>query len=111
MIPRRTFPAARRIVTPGKGRDTAGRCAFHFKAPGSRGNVGRFIRVMDDGWYRAPLRWPSYGFINLEGTTQFRLRFDLDDNDNGRADYLSLFSGNAFAPADRPQLIVEYYIP
>jgi len=84
---------------------------FDFKAPGSRGNVGRFIRVMDDGWYRAPLRWPSYGFINLEGTTQFRLRFDLDDNDNGRADFLSLFSGNVGTAADRPQLIVEYYIP
>lgn len=84
---------------------------YDFQAPGSRGNVGRFIKVMSsDGWYRAPLQWPSYGLVNLTRVTQFRLRFDLDDNDDGGADALRVFSGDA-ASADRPQLIVEYYLP
>jgi len=65
---------------------------------------------MDDGWYRAPLRAPSYELINREGATQFRLLFELDDNDNARADYLSFYTGDA-AEADRPELIVTYYLP
>lgn len=44
------------------------------------------------------------------GLTQIRLRFKLDDNNDAIANYLSLYSGNA-AAADRPQLVVTYYIP
>lgn len=44
------------------------------------------------------------------GLTQVRLRFKLHDNKNSVANYLSLFSGNARA-ADRPRLIVKYYLP
>ena len=84
---------------------------YDFQAVGGRGNVGRFIKAMRDGWYVAPLRWPSYGRINLVGTTQFRLRFDLDDNDNGRANVLRSFSGDTALEADRPELIVTYYVP
>ncbi len=81
-----------------------------FHAVGSRGNVGRFIKTPALGWYRAPLRAPSYALVNLTGTTQFRLRFALDDNDNGVADYLSFYTGNAVA-SDRPELIITYYVP
>jgi len=42
--------------------------------------------------------------------THFRLRFTKDDNNDFGADYLKIFSGNALE-ADRPQLIIEYYIP
>lgn len=44
------------------------------------------------------------------GLTQIRLRFRLDDNNNGVANYLSVYSGNA-ALADRPQLVIRYYVP
>jgi hypothetical protein len=44
------------------------------------------------------------------GLTQIRLRFKLDDNNNAVANYLSLYSGNA-AVADRPQLVITYYVP
>ena len=85
---------------------------YDFQAPGSRGNVGRFIKVMDaDGWYRAPLRAPAYSLINLTGVTQFRLRFDLDDNDDLGADYLSLFSGDAADDPDRPELFITCFEP
>jgi acetaldehyde dehydrogenase (acetylating) len=71
--------------------------------------VGRFIKTASAGWYRAPLRVPSYLLVNLEGTTQFRLRFATDDNNNGAADYLSFYTGNA-PEADRPELIITYYV-
>jgi len=45
------------------------------------------------------------------GLTQIRLRFKIDDNNNAIANYLSLFSGNATNPADRPQLVITYSVP
>ena len=84
---------------------------FDFHAIGSRGNVGRFIKTAVDRWYRAPLRLPSYAYVNLTGHTQFRLRFDVDDNDNMTADYLSFFTGNTPTASDRPELIITYYLP
>jgi hypothetical protein len=83
---------------------------YDFQAIGSRGNVGRFIKTPSEGWYRAPLRAVSYPLINLTGTTQFRLRFDLDDNDDLAADFLRFYTGDA-ALTDRPELIVSYYLP
>jgi len=82
-----------------------------FHAVGSRGNVGRFIKTPVDGWYRAPLRAPSYGLISLTGSTQFRLRFAADDNDDAGADYLAFFSGNATVAGKRPVLQITYYTP
>jgi hypothetical protein len=83
---------------------------YDFQAAGGRGNVGRFIKTAAEGWYRAPLRAPSYLLVNLEGTTQFRLRFATDDDDDGVADYLSFYTGDA-PEADRPELIITYYLP
>ncbi len=84
---------------------------FDFHAVGSRGNVGRFIKTPALGWYRAPLRAPSYALVNLTGHTQFRLRFAVDDNDDFGDDYLAFFTGNAPVETDRPELIVSYYVP
>ena len=94
----------------GAYRDNPALEKFDFQAVGSRGNVGRFVKVASDGWYRAPLRAVSYPLINLTGSTQFRLRFAIDDNDDLGADYLSFYTGDA-AEADRPELIVTYYVP
>jgi hypothetical protein len=47
----------------------------------------------------------------LSSLTQIRLRFRLDDNNNGMANYLSLYSGNAIVAADRPQLVITYTVP
>lgn len=81
-----------------------------FHAVGSRGNVGRFIKTPASGWYRAPLRAAAYPLVNLTGTTQFRLRFATDDDNDGAADYLNFYTGNA-VPVDQPQLVVTYYVP
>jgi hypothetical protein len=47
---------------------------------------------------------------NNSGLTQIRLRFQLDDNNNMMADLLKLYSGNAINIADRPQLVINYYV-
>ncbi len=65
------------------------------------------------GWYSINLT-AAKGYINKlttsNGLTQIRLRFNLDDNNNNVANYLTLYSGNAGA-ASSPQLIIEYYVP
>ena len=45
------------------------------------------------------------------GLTQIRLRLQLDDNNNGVANHLNLYSGNAGAAYQQPHLVVEYYVP
>jgi hypothetical protein len=81
-----------------------------FQAVGSRGNAGRFIKAPIGGWYRAPLRAAALPWINLAGPTQFRLRFDLDDNDDMGADFISFYTGEA-GLNDAPRLTVLYYVP
>ena len=63
-----------------------------------------------NNWYTAVMSSAGYAYIDLTGTTQLRLRFSIDDDNDRRADSIKLYSGNA-ATASRPQLIVEYYIP
>ncbi len=61
-------------------------------------------------WYSTNLPSTTFRYINVTGTTQFRLHFLLGDDNDKRADYIRFYSGNAGA-ANRPKLIVEYYIP
>jgi hypothetical protein len=53
------------------------------------------------------LNGAGQGAINKTGTTQFRVQFSLDDNDDHGDDYLGYYSGEA-AAADQPQLVVTY---
>jgi len=69
-----------------------------------------FSTVPVNNWYSTNNNPIIFPYVNLTGTTQFRLRFTLDDNDDLGADYVRFYSGNAGA-AYRPQLIVEYYVP
>ncbi len=62
------------------------------------------------GWYTIPLPAAAGSYVNKVGPTQIRLRFRLDDDNNFRANYLSIFSGDAPA-GSQPQLIVQYYLP
>lgn len=75
-----------------------------------KSSVGSLGSIPTTGWRTVTLSSTAYPFINLAGTTQLRLRFTKDDNDDLAADYLKIYSGNAGA-ANRPQLIVEYYVP
>jgi len=69
--------------------------------------------TLTSGWYSLNLT-PAKNVINKlttgGGLTQIRIRFKLDDNNNAIANYLKVYSGNAGA-TNRPQLIIEYYVP
>jgi len=52
----------------------------------------------------------AFPFINLTGLTQFRLRYERDDNDNFSADYMVFESGSSLKKY-RPQLFIYYYVP
>jgi CSLREA domain-containing protein len=80
-----------------------------FKPLCSKNKVLIYSNNKVDNWYSQALLSEDFQFVNLEGVTQFRLRFTKDDNNDFGADFLKLFSGNA-AEADRPQLVIEYYV-
>jgi hypothetical protein len=46
--------------------------------------------------------------INKTGTTQLRVYFSLDDNNDKNADYIGYYSGDNGTAANRPQLVVTY---
>jgi hypothetical protein len=82
-----------------------------FQAAASQ-TVGPFKPLPVSNWYSINLSGAGANINKLgTGLTQIRLRFVLDDNNNTVANYLSLFSGNAPAAANRPRLIITYYVP
>ncbi|RPJ23986.1 MAG: hypothetical protein EHM33_19275 [Chloroflexi bacterium] len=81
-----------------------------FAAPASS-TVQEMFTPLTSSWYAANLSGSNLVLVNKYGVTQFRLRFDLDDNDDLNSDYLKFFSGNATYEADHPQLIVTYVLP
>lgn len=83
-----------------------------FEATASK-TLGPSIPTAINNWYSINLT-NGQAYINKlstnAGLTQIRLRFKVDDNNDAVANYLSLFSGDATA-ADRPQLVIAYYVP
>ncbi len=76
--------------------------------------IGPFKPALTAGWYTINLT-PGKDYVNKlatnSGLTQMRLRFKLDDNNNAVANILNLVSGNNATAANKPTLIVEYYVP
>lgn len=87
----------------------AGLQVADFQASAGRDSVGMFGSTIVNGWNVAALDPSVFSLVNLKGTTQFRLRFNLmGGNSNGTL--ITFYSGNASA-ANRPVLTVEYYVP
>jgi hypothetical protein len=59
-------------------------------------------------WSEGSLNASGRAAIDKTGTTQLRVYFNLDDNDDGGNDYLGYYSGNNGTAANRPQLVVSY---
>ncbi len=72
--------------------------------------AGIFENKPGNGWYIAELTPTIFSHINLKGITQFRLRFNVDDNNDLGADYIKFYSGNA-SDSYKPILLVRYSIP
>jgi thermitase len=81
-----------------------------FQAAASKANVGNIPKTLSNNWYTRVWTSGIFDYINKSGITQLRLRFVKDDNNDFGADYLKIYSGDAGA-ANRPQLIIEYYVP
>jgi len=89
---------------------TAGLVATDFQAAAGLLSAASFNPVPVNGVYSAAVGGTAHVYVNLTGTTQFRLRFTLDDDNDKRADSVKFYSGDA-TTANRPQLIVQYYVP
>ncbi len=85
--------------------------AGDFQAPASLYTAGMILDNPVGGWYWSNLDAKSFQFVNLKGVTQFRLGFQLDDDDDKREDTISFFSGNYSVQSARPQLSLKYYVP
>jgi len=81
-----------------------------FKSAAGKNNVATFGVTPVSNFYSAIVNNTGRVYINRTGTTQVRLRFLTDDNDDNGNDFMKFYSGNAGA-ANRPQLVVEYYVP
>jgi len=85
--------------------------SIDFEALANRNAGVIFTNTLVSGFYQKYVITAAFPYINRSGVTQFRLRFQTDDDDDNLADYLKLYSGNATTVADRPMLVVDYYIP
>lgn len=85
--------------------------AGDFQVASSKPAVLPFGATPTGNWYSAVLSSAALSFVSRTGTTQFRLRFTLDDNNDLGADYMSFYTGNDTTVANRPQLVVKYYVP
>jgi hypothetical protein len=98
------------IATPGFG--ASGLSSSDFQAPATKEAVSK-------------IAWPAYsngmtiysrledadeGLINRTGKTQFRIRYQNDDDNDGSADYMPYATGNNSNASQRPTLTIRYVI-
>jgi hypothetical protein len=82
-----------------------------FQAGANKPGVGLITNTpRPGGWYVAKLASTAHPYINRAGLTQFRLRFQKDDDNDAIVDLIRFYSGNT-AAANRPVLVIEYYVP
>jgi len=84
--------------------------AGDFSAAVTAGAVRETFVQADPNWYVVELRDAALALVNKAGTTQFRVLFNKDDDDDLAADYVTFYSGNS-SSSSVPQLIVTYYVP
>ena len=95
--------------------DNAALQAADFQAAASKLGVGLIAnKPQAGGWYSSttlkPFAYPYYPYVNRRGITQFRLRFQTDDDNDAVADLIRFYSGNATA-TNRPVLVITYTVP
>jgi hypothetical protein len=84
--------------------------AHDFEALATKDTATLIRNLPVNGWYKGTLPAASLTLVNKAGPTEFRLRFKLDDNNDNGADLIKFFSGNSIL-ANKPVLVVTYYIP
>jgi hypothetical protein len=79
-----------------------------FQATANNNLAGTMPNTPVGNVYTAILSGTSYPFINLQGSTQFRLAFKKDDNNDRGADNIQFYSGDMSTVSYRPVLIITY---
>lgn len=80
-----------------------------FQAIPDMTGIGVFNPTPSSGWYSARLQSKAYPSLIADGSVQFRLSFQLDDDNDGENDYMKFYSGEA--ALDSPVLVIQYYLP
>ena len=98
------------LATPSIG--TPPLAASDWQAPVTQEVVSKFAwPAYEEGMTLfSQLENPDNDLVNLQGTTQYRIRYEFDDDNDNSADYSSYASGDYWNPAYRPTLTVKYYI-
>jgi hypothetical protein len=103
-----THGTCRIEVGPIFGGDTA-LLASDFQAAATVSDAGVLGNAAATGqWSEGTIGAAGLAAINRTGQTQFRLAFDLDDNDNRGADRMRYGAGDVADPTLRPELVVTF---
>ena len=80
-----------------------------FQAAATADGVASMSNAAANGdWSEGALDADGLGAINKTGTTQFRVYFQGDDNDNRSTDEVGYYPGENGTAANRPQLVITY---
>jgi pectate lyase len=83
--------------------------ASDFQAPAAAQGVAQMSAVTANGQVSTgSLNATGRGLINKTGKTQFRLEFELDDDNDSGNDYIGWHSGDSSTASLRPVLVIEY---
>lgn len=80
-----------------------------FQAAAGANSCAVFSGAPVASWYSASVKAAYFSQISPTNNTQFRLRFTLDDNNNHANNRINFYSGDS--ANDKPELVVEYYVP
>jgi len=96
------------IQTGGFGGNTA-LAASDFQAAATAVGVATMSNPLANGdWSEGVLDANGLAAVNVVGTTQLRVYFTLDDNDNLAHDYVGFYSQENANAANHPELVVTY---
>jgi len=80
-----------------------------FQATATAAQAASLSNAASNGsWSEGSLDAAGLAAVDKAGTTQLRVYFDLDDNDDRGNDYLGYYSGDNATAGNRPQLVVTY---
>ena len=80
-----------------------------FQAAATAAQAASLSNATSNGsWSEGSLSVAGLAAISKTGTTQLRVYFNLDDNDDTGNDYIGYYSGDNTTAANRPQLVVTY---
>ncbi len=82
-----------------------------FQTGPTKPGVLAFTSCSNTNWCTSSIAKAYFGTINKTGPTQFRLRFAKDSNNNNAADNWYFYSGDTLTMSNRPQLVIQYYVP